>query len=90
MLNTAYSLYQKTCQTKTARINEVRIRKVFFSRKKFLKTLKVMYTMVYALLVPTTIKFPRQITLHGIAGSNSTQGVNVCKRFFCVCVVLCM
>jgi hypothetical protein len=26
----------------------------------------------------------------GIVGSNSTQGMDVCPRFFCVCVVLCM
>jgi hypothetical protein len=26
----------------------------------------------------------------GIVGSNSTQGMDVCVRFFCVCVVLCV
>jgi hypothetical protein len=25
----------------------------------------------------------------GILGSNSTQGMDVCHRLFCVCVVLC-
>jgi hypothetical protein len=25
----------------------------------------------------------------GIVGSNPTQGMNVCLRLFCVCVVLC-
>jgi hypothetical protein len=26
----------------------------------------------------------------GIVGSNPTQGIDVCMRLFCVCVVLCV
>jgi hypothetical protein len=29
-------------------------------------------------------------SISGIVGSNSTQGMDVCVRLFCVCVVLCV
>jgi hypothetical protein len=29
-------------------------------------------------------------SIAGIVGSNPTQGIDVCVRLFCVCVVLCV